>query len=146
MHGQGSSERFFAAMSLRPTSGRAFMLRVRWGMTTVPLGVFLAASGAIFAAATSTLAIEPSYSSRSTLDPQVPPQQWHLDATIASMVRRGVIVDVSTPLSSKPLSSFPDQIWWLLQRHSKLFARIKGPHGELTPRRLASPPKPAKPT
>jgi hypothetical protein len=76
------------------------MLRMRWSMTTRLLGILLALSSAVIAA-TSAHALEPSYSSNSTLDSHVPPQQLHLDATIASMVKRGVIVDVSAPAAAK---------------------------------------------
>jgi hypothetical protein len=80
------------------------MLRMRWGMTTRPLEILLTLGSAVIAA-TCAHALEPSYSSSSTLDSHVPPQQLHLDATIASMVKRGVIVDISTPTSAKPTTA-----------------------------------------
>src|SRR5688572_1251427 len=91
-------------MSLRPTLGRASMLRTRWSMRKRRLEIALAASGLVLPATLPVAALEPSYNSSSTLDSHVPPQSLHLDATIASMVKRGVIVDVSTP-TTQPVDS-----------------------------------------
>jgi hypothetical protein len=53
------------------------------------------------AVATSTSASDHSYESQSTLAPRIAPQELSIDATIASMVRRGLLADVK-PMPSKP--------------------------------------------
>jgi hypothetical protein len=69
-------------------------------------------------------AADPAFDSHSTLAPQVAPQEFSIDATIASMVRRGLLADVtpttdrveqapqptalpSTPIISAPILSTP---------------------------------------
>jgi hypothetical protein len=68
------------------------------------LGVVLGVGGLLSALAGPVAALEPAPTASSTLDAHVPPQQLQLDATIASMVKRGVIVDVSTPKPLGPTS------------------------------------------
>jgi hypothetical protein len=70
-----------------------------------------------FVAATAS-AVEPTFDSHSTLAPQIAPQAFSIDATIASMVRRGLLADVKpaadrvqptqpTVLPSTPIISAP---------------------------------------
>ncbi|HEX6962690.1 MAG TPA: hypothetical protein VF175_12535, partial [Lacipirellula sp.] len=56
---------------------------------------------AALAAPSPLCAIEPAAPSQSTLDAHVSPRS-DLDATIASMVRRGLITEVSTPSAGRP--------------------------------------------
>jgi hypothetical protein len=85
------------------------MLRLRYGNTWRPLGLLLAASSLMAAATLPATALESGFHPQSTLDSHVTPQGSDLDATITSMVRRGVIADVQVVPPARanagPLSS-----------------------------------------
>jgi hypothetical protein len=70
------------------------MLRTRSG-SGFAIGLLTAA--ALTVATPSARAVDDAYESRSTLAPHVPPQNLSLDAAIASMVRRGLLADLSKP-------------------------------------------------
>jgi hypothetical protein len=64
-------------------------------------------------------AVDPAFESHSTLAPQIAPQEFSIDATIASMVRRGLLADVkptgdhvrpapqAAPLATAPITPTP---------------------------------------
>jgi hypothetical protein len=68
------------------------MLRISRPLGTRCLGLFVAGLSAI--AATTANASDASLEPQSTLAPRITPHEFTIDATIASMVRRGLLTDV----------------------------------------------------
>jgi hypothetical protein len=90
------------------------MLRTSRPMGTRCLGWFVA--GLLAANGASASASDSSLESQSTLAPRITPHEFSIDATIASMVRRGLLTDVkpapperaASPLPTTTLSPAPE--------------------------------------
>lgn len=83
------------------------MLRSRYAESGRSLGLLLAVTSLFAAALPPASALEPAFRSQSTLDAHVTPHGSDLDATISSMIRRGVIAELHVVPPTPPTAQLP---------------------------------------